>query len=57
MRGYDRSPEATASTHLWRGSLPTDLALGEHLVEVGAFDRWRGEVMAATTYRLETAEP
>lgn len=57
LRGYDRSPEATASSHLWRGALPTDLAAGEHEVEVRAFDRWRGEVGARTSYRLETAEP
>lgn len=53
LRGYDRLPEAEASTHLWRGRLPTDLAEGEHLVEVRAFDRWRGEVRASTRYRLE----
>ncbi len=33
LRGYDRSPEATASPHLWRGALPTDLAVGGHKVE------------------------
>ncbi|KAF1017330.1 MAG: 3',5'-cyclic adenosine monophosphate phosphodiesterase CpdA [Stenotrophomonas maltophilia] len=27
LRGYDRSPEATASPHLWRGALPTGLAV------------------------------
>lgn len=36
LRGFDRSPEATPSTHLWRGALPTDLAVGEHEVEVRA---------------------
>ncbi len=36
LRGYDRSPEATPSTHLWRGALPTALAVGEHTVEVRA---------------------
>ncbi|HYG05064.1 MAG TPA: calcineurin-like phosphoesterase family protein [Stenotrophomonas sp.] len=51
LRGDDRSPEATASTHLWRGALPTDLALGEHEVEVRAAlpDR---QVTARTRYRL-----
>src|SRR3546814_4984405 len=24
LRGYDRSPEADVSQHLWRGTLPTD---------------------------------
>ena len=57
LRGHDRSPEAEASTHLWRGSLPTKLDAGEHLVEVRAFDRWRGEQRATTTYRLEEAPP
>lgn len=52
LRGFDRSPEAEASPHLWRGALPTRLAAGEHLVEVRAFDRWRGEVRAHTTYSL-----
>ncbi|WP_425501701.1 calcineurin-like phosphoesterase C-terminal domain-containing protein [Pseudoxanthomonas koreensis] len=53
LRGFDRSPEAVDSTHLWRGALPTDLPIGEHRVEVRAFDRWQGETRAATTYRLD----
>ena len=57
LRGHDRSPEAEASTHLWRGTLPTKLDAGEHVVEVRAFDRWRGEQRATTTYRLEEAPP
>jgi hypothetical protein len=57
LRGYDRSPEATPSTHLWRGALPTDLAAGEHAVEVRYLDPWRGEQRAATAYRLVQAEP
>ena len=57
LRGYDRSPEAEPSPHLWRGALPTKLAAGEHLVEVRAFDRWRGEVRASTRYRLVDAVP
>lgn len=57
LRGYDRSPEAEPSHHLWRGALPTDLAEGEHRVEVRAFDRWRGETTAHTSYRLQTATP
>ena len=51
-RGYDRSPEAAPSPHLWRGTLPTDLAAGEHRIEVRVFDRWQGEQRAATAYRL-----
>jgi hypothetical protein len=56
LRGYDRSPEATFSPHLWRGTLPTDLAAGAHRIEVRAFDAWRGEVRAQGEYRLQTAE-
>lgn len=56
LRGYDRSPEADPSTHLWRGTLPTDLALGEHRIEVRAFDRWQGEQRAQTGYRLDDAQ-
>jgi len=55
LRGYDRSPEADPSTHLWRGALPTDLAAGEHRIEVRAFDRWQGEQHAKTVYRLDDA--
>ncbi|WP_372014418.1 calcineurin-like phosphoesterase C-terminal domain-containing protein [Pseudoxanthomonas sp. 10H] len=57
LRGFDRSPEAVPPTHLWRGALPTDLAVGEHRVEVRAFDRWQGEAVAATTYSLQEAGP
>lgn len=57
LRGYDRSPEATPSPHLWRGALPTDLAVGAHHVEVRTFDAWRGELRAGTDYRLEAASP
>ena len=57
LRGYDRLPEAEASTHLWRFNLPTDLPPGEHGFEVRAFDRWRGELRASGSYRLvEAAE-
>jgi hypothetical protein len=57
LRGYDRSPEAEPSPHLWRGALPTNLAVGGHEVEVREFDRWRGEQRARTDYRLEAASP
>lgn len=57
LRGYDRSPEAEPSKHLWRGALPTDLSVGEHRIEVRVYDQGRGEQTATTTYRLqETAE-
>ncbi|MFC4728836.1 calcineurin-like phosphoesterase C-terminal domain-containing protein [Coralloluteibacterium thermophilus] len=57
LRGFDRVPQAVPSTHLWRAMLPTDLASGVHVVEVRAFDRWRGELRAQTRYRLDDAEP
>jgi hypothetical protein len=57
LRGYDRSPEAQPSTHLWRGALPTSLAMGGHRVEVRAMDPWQGEQRADTDYRLEDASP
>ncbi len=57
LRGYDRSPEAQPSAHLWRAALPTTLAIGEHKVEVRTFDHWQGELRATTTYRLEDAVP
>ena len=57
LRSFDRAVEARASTHLWRGVLPTDLAAGEHRIEVRAFDRWDGEVRAETTYRLADFTP
>lgn len=57
LRGYDRSPEAIPSAHLWRGTLPTDLAAGEHRVEVRVLDPWRGEQRAQTRYRLQTVTP
>lgn len=57
LRGFDRSPEAVASTHLWRGTLPTDLAAGEHRIEVRTQDAWRGLLSASATYRLADAAP
>ncbi|GAB3727629.1 calcineurin-like phosphoesterase family protein [Silanimonas algicola] len=57
LRGYDRAPEAILSPHLWRGALPTDLPAGEHPIEVRVFDRWRGELRQATSYRLIDAVP
>lgn len=55
LRGYDRSPEAVPSRHLWRGALPTDLTVGEHRIEVRVQDQGRGEQTAITTYRLQEA--
>jgi len=57
LRGFDRSPEAQPSTHLWRGALATDLAAGPHRVEVRAFDAWRGEQRASIGYELQEPGP
>lgn len=57
LRGYDRSPEAEPLPHLWRGALPTDLAIGEHRVQVRYLDPWVGLRRAETQYRLESAQP
>ena len=57
LRGYDRSPEAEITPHLWRGTLPTDLAAGAHRVEVRYLDPWRGEQRASAEYRLDDASP
>ncbi len=57
LRAYKRTPQALPSSHLWRGVLPTDLPAGEYAIQVRAFDRWRGELRAATSYRLEHADP
>ena len=56
LRGYDRSPEAEITPHLWRGALPTDLAPGVHRVEVRYADPWRGEQRAEASYRLDDAK-
>jgi hypothetical protein len=52
LRGFDRMVQAVKSTHLYRFNLPTDLAAGEHRIEVRYHDRWRGELRAGSTYRL-----
>jgi hypothetical protein len=57
LMGYDRTPEATISSHLWRFSLPTDLAPGEHRIRVRAIDAWLGEVSEDAVYRLEAVSP
>lgn len=56
LRGFDRSPEAVPSTHLWRGTLASDLAAGTHDVEVRTFDPWQGELSARIGYRLDDSD-
>lgn len=56
LRGFDRSPEAVPSSHLWRGALPTDLPPGEHRVQVRATPGpWHegAPLHAETRYRLQ----
>lgn len=55
LRGYDRSPEAVPSQHLWRGALPTDLAVGEHRIEVRVQQQGHDERTAIAAYRLQEA--
>jgi C terminal of Calcineurin-like phosphoesterase len=57
LRGFDRSPEATPSPHLWRGALPTNLPVGEHRVEVRAVQGDGPTATASISYRLQTAKP
>lgn len=57
LRGYDRLPEAVPSPHLWRGTLPTRLALGAHQVEVRAQVEGFGSAGAQTSYELRDAAP
>lgn len=56
LRGYDRSPEAVPSTHLWRAALPSKLAEGEHTVEVRTTLNGR-QFSTQTRYRLQSAMP
>ena len=57
LSGYDRTPEATVSSHLWRFALPTDLPAGEHRIRVRAIDDWLGEVTQDAVYRLDARQP
>jgi hypothetical protein len=56
LRGYDRSPEAVISTHLWRGTLPTNLGVGEHRVEIRAYLD-EGHALGEASFRLDEATP
>ena len=57
LRSFDRSPEASPSTHLWRGTLATDLSKGTHRVSVRATIAGFGQAQAHTAYRLDEASP
>ena len=57
LQNYDRLPEATISTHLWRFALPTNLIEGTHRITVRAQDDWLGSVEQITYYTLQSLEP
>ena len=57
LRGFDRSPEASPSAHVWRGTLATDLHAGSHKVSVRANIEGYGLAQASTDYRLDDASP
>ncbi|WP_268223305.1 calcineurin-like phosphoesterase family protein [Sinomicrobium oceani] len=44
-----RSSNPVISTHLWRGTIPTDLEAGKHTITVRATDRY-GKVHSATSH-------
>ena len=50
-----RPSNAVNSTHLWRGSIPTDLPVGDHRIEVRATDMFGRVFTEQSSYRL--AEP
>ncbi|MDO4709174.1 MAG: calcineurin-like phosphoesterase C-terminal domain-containing protein [Pseudomonadota bacterium] len=55
LRGFDRSPEARPSPHLWRAPLDTRLPVGRHRVEVRAQDAHGQWQQAHIDYRLDAA--
>lgn len=52
LRSYDRAVVAKPSQHVWRANVPTDLAVGEHRIDVRVLSRFEGEFSAHTRYRL-----
>lgn len=57
LRSFDRAPEATPSSHLWRMNLPTDLPVGVHRITVRVSDAWLGTLEQSADYRLESVQP
>ena len=57
LTAYDRTPEATRSSHLWRMALPTDLPVGTYRITVRASDVWLGTVEQTSQYELKAREP
>lgn len=52
LRAFDRAVLARPTRHLWSANVPTDLAVGEHQLEVRVQSRFEGEFRASTHYRL-----
>lgn len=48
-----RSSDPEKSTHVWRGNIPSDLALGQHTIEIKATDMFGKVHTASTTYRID----
>ena len=53
LRPGRRSSNAVISTHLWRGSIPTNLEAGEHQIEVKVIDMFGRTFIQNSSYRLE----
>ena len=51
-----RPSNAVASTHIWRGSIPTNLPVGEHQIEVRATDMFGRTFTERSSYRLANPE-
>ena len=47
-----RPSNAVNSTHLWQGSIKTDLTPGEHLIEIRATDRYGNQHYGKRSYRI-----
>ena len=52
-----RASNPVLSTHLWRGSIPTNLEAGVHEVEIKVEDMFGREFRETTSYRLEEPAP
>ncbi|ALJ04346.1 metallophosphoesterase [Pseudalgibacter alginicilyticus] len=48
-----RSSNPVISNHLWHGSIPTKLEIGEHTIEIKATDMFGNEYTQTSSYRLE----
>jgi hypothetical protein len=48
-----RSSDPEKSTHVWRGNIPSDLALGQHTIEIKATDMSGKTHTANSNYRID----